>query len=265
MLVTREFGALIGELYPETGFIEPGVLETQRKLIGLEDLTAFQHEIVKATAIKCEDEGRVFDALLLYQLARDYEATVVLVNNKLADIIATSELDKSILSGDTIDNNLVLLSEHIWCNISKNSYISKVSPQVKQTCDLLISITKIRDLFVKRQWREVISKVNRLDLIPADAQDDLLKVRSYSDLITNNKLDENLIKVLPSLLVLVMTSISNLNYGILARKFQPLSNEREELNHWKKIARNCVVYAGMVQYKMPREVYSLLISLESLL
>lgn len=127
MLVTREFGALIGELYPETGFIEPGVLETQRKLIGLEDLTAFQHEIVKATAIKCEDEGRVFDALLLYQLARDYEATVVLVNNKLADIIATSELDKSILSGDTIDNNLVLLSEHIWCNISKNSYISKVS------------------------------------------------------------------------------------------------------------------------------------------
>lgn len=97
MLVTREFGALIGELYPETGFIEPGVLETQRKLIGLEDLTAFQHEIVKATAIKCEDEGRVFDALLLYQLARDYEATVVLVNNKLADIIATSELDKSIL------------------------------------------------------------------------------------------------------------------------------------------------------------------------
>ncbi|KAI5953823.1 NIC96 [Candida margitis] len=263
LLVTREFGALIGELYPETGFIEPGVLETQRKLIGLDDINAFHHEIVRATAIKCEDEGRVFDALLLYQLARDYEATVVLMNNKLADIIATSELDKPISSVGTIDDNLVLLSEHIWRNVTKNSYISKVSPQTKQTCDLLISVIKIRDLFVKRQWREVIASVNKLDLIPADAHDDLLKVRSYSDLITNNKLDENLIKVLPSLLVLVMTCISNLNYGILARKYQPLSNEREELNHWKKIARNCVVYAGMVQYKMPREVYSLLISLES--
>lgn len=265
LLVTREFGALIGELYPETGFIEPGVLELQRKLIGLEDINAFQHDIVRATAIKCEDEGRVFDALLLYQLARDYEATVLLMNNKLADIIATSELDKSISSGGTIDNNLVLLSEHIWRNLCQTSYISKVSPQAKQTCDLLISIIKIRDLFVKRQWREVIAKINKLDLIPADAQDDLLKVRSYSDLITNNKLDENLVKVLPSLLVLVMTCISNLNYEVLARKFQPLSSEREELSRWKKIARNCVVYAGMVQYKMPREVYSLLISLEALL
>ncbi|KAI3403728.2 NIC96 [Candida oxycetoniae] len=279
LLITREFGILIGELDPATtGVIEHGVMEKQRKLIKLEDIKAFNRQIVEATAVKCEDEGRIFDALLLYQLSCDYETTIVLVNKLLAELIATSDLNKPILyfgncdvmsngfttsssssssssSGggeeekqgagaaeetqETPENNIILLSEHIWNNFSKSSKIlSSITPSVRHTCELLISIISIRDLFIKRNWQEVISRIDKLGLVPANAIDDLTKVRSYSELIENNDLDKNLIQVVPSLLILVMTCVSNINYDILTKKYQPISKGKGELDYWKKIARN---------------------------
>ena len=284
LLITREFGILIGEVSPTTGLLERGVLEKQRKLIGLEDIDAFHRQIVEVTAVKCEEEGRIFDALLLYQLSCDYETTIVLVNKLLAELIATSDLNKPILqfgnsnfmsSGfgpglseveETPENNIILLTEQIWTSFSKSSKIlSSITSSVRHTCELLMSIIKIRNLFVRKEWREVVARIDKLGLLPANSKDDLTRVRAYSELVENNGLDSNLIKVLPSLLILVMTCVSNINYDILTRKYQPISNEKQEINHWKTIAKNCMIYAGMVQYKMPREVFSLLINLESLL
>ncbi|KAI5952005.1 NIC96 [Candida jiufengensis] len=280
LLISREFGILIGELNQITGVIEPGVLEIQRKLIGLENLNLFHRQIVLVTANKCEEEGRIFDALLLYQLSCDYETTIVLVNKLLAELIATSDLNKPIIlfgncdalnSGsidvnkeNNIDNNIILLSEHIWNSFSKNSHIlSNITSQVKQTCELLISVIEIRNDFIQRNWSEVINKIDKLNILPANSTDDLSKIRIYSELIENNDLDENVIKIIPSLLILVLTCVTNLNYNILTKRYQSLNNEKDELLQWKKIAKNCIIYAGMVQYKMPREIYSLLINLES--
>ncbi|CAK9440379.1 uncharacterized protein LODBEIA_P44790 [Lodderomyces beijingensis] len=282
LLITREFGILIGETNPNTGLYERGVLEKQRKLIQLEDIRQFHSQIVEATAIKCEEEGRIFDALALYQLACDYETTIVLVNKLVAELIATSDLNKPIIyfgncdfmaSGiaadngvieETPENNLILLAEKIWNQFSKSSKVlSSITAKVRNTCETLLSIIKIRDLFVTRHWQDVITQVDKLGLLPANSKDDLTRVRSYSEQVENGSLDANLIKVLPSLLIMVMTCVSNINYDILTRRYQPLGNERGELEHWKKIAKNCMIYAGMVQYKMPREVFSLLINLES--
>ena len=38
-----------------------------------------------------------------------------------------------------------------------------------------------------------------------------------SESIQNNDLDDNLIKIIPSLLIMVMTSISHINYNILTK------------------------------------------------
>ena len=149
---------------------------------------------------------------------------------------------------------------------NNNSHIlGKLSSKVKQTSELLLPIIGIRDLFIKKDWRQVINDINQLGLIPVGVNDDLIKIRTMSESIQNNDLDDNLIKIIPSLLIMVMTSISHINYNILTKKYQSYGNEKQELIHWKKIAKNCMIYAGMVQYKMPRETYSLLINLESLL
>ncbi|EGW33542.1 uncharacterized protein SPAPADRAFT_137464 [Spathaspora passalidarum NRRL Y-27907] len=282
ILVSREFGILLGELNQENGTKTPGILEKQRSLIKLDNLEDYYREIIEVSATKCEEEGRIFDALLLYQLCCEYDTVVSLINKLLAEIFATTDLSKPIIkfgnyqvisSGyttdgseykDTIDNNIILLSQHIMKMFNNNSFIlSKIAPQKKQTCDLLLPIITIRELFLQKNWREVITQIGKLGLIPVDPSDDLIKIRTSSELIQNSDMDDNLIKVIPSLLIMVMTSVSHLNYEILTKKYQCLGNEREELIQWKKVAKNCMIYAGMVQYKMPRETYSLLINLES--
>lgn len=281
ILISREFGILLGELNQVNGTKILGILERQRKLIKLENIDEFHHQIVEITARKCEEEGRIFDALLLYQLSCEYDTVVSLINKLLAEIFATSDLNRPIIRfgnyqvisngyvdtkecDDTVDNNIILLSQHIMKIFNNNSSIlGKISLQQKRTCDLLLPIVEIRDLFLKKNWREVITHINQLNLIPVGPNDDLVTIRNMSEMIQNNDLDDNLIKVIPSLLIMVMTSVCHLNYEILTKRYQSLSNQRDELTTWKKVAKNCMIYAGMVQYKMPRETYSLLINLES--
>ena len=281
ILISREFSLLLGELNQLNGNKIPGILERQRSLIKLLNLDEFHHQITEISAVKCEEEGRIFDALLLYQLCQEYDTVVSLLNKLLAEILASTELDKPIIkfgkyetlagdefsdSSDTIDNNIILLAQHLMKVFNNNTNIlEKIAPQKKETCDLFLPIINIRDLFIRKDFSQVIFEIRKLGLIPIGEDDDLLKIRKLSELLQSNHLDDSLIKVIPSLLIMAMTSISQLNYDILTKRYQALGNEREELARLKKLSKNCMIYAGMVQYKMPRETYSLLISLESLL
>ncbi|KAK6454640.1 Nup93/Nic96-domain-containing protein [Scheffersomyces xylosifermentans] len=281
ILISREFSMLLGEMNQMNGSKIPGILERQRSLIKLDDLQEFYSQIIERSAIKCEDEGRIFDALLLYQLCQEFDTVISLINKLLAEILSSTELDKPIIqygnyevlsggsvdskgSQDTIDNNVILFARHIVKIFNINSFIlEKIDPQKKETCDLLLPIIDIRDLFIRKDFHQVLIEIKKLGLIPLGSDDNLISIRKASELIQNNHLDDNLIKVIPSLLIMVMTSISQLNFSILTKRYQALGNEREELADLKKRAKNCMIYAGMVQYKMPRETYSLLINLES--
>lgn len=278
ILISREFNMLLGELNQNNGNKIPGILEKQRSLINLSNLEQFQKQIIETSAIRCEEEGRIFDALLLYQLCQDFDTVVSLINKLLGETLSTTELDKPLInygnyeningeiqSENTIDNNIILLSQHIMKLFYNNSFIlDRISPSKKETCDLLLPIIHIRDLFMNKNWNDVIIEINKLGLLPVNQSNGLIEIRKMAEFV-HNTLDDHLIKVIPSLLIMVMTSVSQLNYSILTKRYQTSSNEREELSNLKTIAKNCMIYAGMVQYKMPRETYSLLISLESLL
>lgn len=275
ILITREFSMLLGELNEFNGEKIPGLLEQQRLLIQLENLNDFNLKITEICAIRCEEEGRIFDALLLYQSCQEYNTVVALINKLLSELISTTDLDKPLIKQgnynnsedqDTIHNNIVLLSQHI-IKVFRNStqILEKITPEVKQTNQILLPIVGVRQSFIEKDWRKVILEIKELGLLPLDPAATFNDIRELTYLIEVNKLDSNLIKVIPSLLIMVLTLISQLNYNVLQQAYQPLSKEREEVNRYKTIAKNCMVYAGMVQYKMPRETYSLLINLESLL
>lgn len=277
ILISREFGILLGELNQSNGTKTPGLLEKQRALIKLEDIGKFQHEIIEVSAIKCQEEGRTFDALLLYQLCEEFDTVVSIINKLLAEILASTELEKPIIKygnydidgddhPDTIDNNMILLAQHLMKIFNNNSAIlNRISTQSKQTADTLLPIIGIRDAFIRKDWHLVLSEIAKLQLIPVNENDSLVKIRKLSGLVQSNSLDDNLKKVIPSLLVMAMCSVAQLNYSILTKRYQSVGSEQDDLVKLKTIAKNCMIYAGMVQYKMPRETYSYLINIESLL
>lgn len=278
ILVSREFNMLLGDLNQTNGNKIPGILEKQRALISLPNLNDFYQKIIESAAITCEEEGRTFDALLLYQLCQEYDTVVSLLNKLLGEILSSTELDKPLIDAgnyeniqgekspmNTIENNVILLAQHIMKMFSNNSFIlDTINVSKKQTSDTLLSIVEIRNLFLNKNWNDVLKEIEKLDLIPVNTSCDLLEIRRLAEIVHNN-LDDSLIRVIPSLLIMVLTSVSQLNYSILTKQYQILSNEKDEISRLKSIAKNCMIYAGIVQYKMPRETYSLLINLEALL
>lgn len=269
VLLSREFAILLGSINSANGERYPGILEKQRSLIGLEDLEAFNHVIIEKLANRCEEEGRIFDSILLYQLSQEYNTVILLLNKLLGEILSTTPLDKPLYKlengSDTADNNIVLLAKHILTTFQKNTHIlDLIIPSKKESLSLLISIVDIRSSFLDKDWALSLQKVLDIGIIPISERLDLISIRRSAELVSNS-LDDSVIKVIPSLLIISMTCFSQLNYAIITQKYNTSSNEREELENIQKMAKNCMIYAGMVQYKMPRETYSLLVNLEALM
>lgn len=275
ILVSREFGLLLGELNATNGEKSPGILEKQRSLINLAEIQSFYQQIVAVSAKRCEDEGRIFDALRLYQLCQEYNTVVSLINKYLSEILSMTELDKPLLSKgeyrtptgefkaeETVDNNLILFSKHTMAVFNNNGFIlEKITKKEKDINGFLLPIVDIREKFVNKDWQGTLAAVKDLSLVPIVEGDDFIDVRRAAESLASY--DVCLVKVIPSLLVIVMTCISQINYSILTKSFGAGDRERLEVAKLKAIAKNCMVYAGMIQYRMPRETYSLLVNLES--
>lgn len=275
ILISREFGLLLGELNGENGEKEPGILEQQRALMNLPEIENFYRQITEVSASRCEEEGRIFDAVRLYQLCQEYNTVVALINKFLSEILAMTELDKPLLPQEnyqtttgqtqpaqTAENNFILLNKHIMTVIGNNSRIwEKILTKEKEVNRYLLPIVDIRDKFYRKEWQASLDALKELGLIPIVDTDDVVLIRNAAEALSGY--DINLVKVVPSLLVIVMTCVSQLHYALFNKKFGLGGREKQEDQRLKVIAKNCMVYAGMLQYRMPRETYSLLVNLES--
>lgn len=275
ILVTREFSLLLGELNPQNGEKLQGILEDQRSLIELPNLEDFHREIAGVSASRCEEEGRTFDALQLYQLSQDYDTVVKMINKILSEVLTMLELDKSLLSkGDykaasenqksknDFDGNIIVLSNQIMSMFRNNSRImEQITESNKEVNAQLLSILDIREQFAAKDWSGSLALLEKLPFLSSFDTSDFVEIRTSAESLVNY--DVALVRVVPSLLLMTITSVAQLVHGLKTKRFGDSASDKQEIARLKKVAKNCMVYAGMIQYRMPRETYSLLVSLES--
>ncbi|EDO17511.1 hypothetical protein Kpol_1058p47, partial [Vanderwaltozyma polyspora DSM 70294] len=132
----------------------------------------------------------------------------------------------------------------------------KVHTKNKETCLLLLRIADARRTYTAQQWQNTLSQIEELDLIPFTNE---VEARRQAQNLMS--LEKNLVKNIPNLLMMTMTCISKIIQDLNESTFQSIT-KTQQIESLKKVARNCMVYAGMIQYKMPRETYSSLIRLD---
>jgi nuclear pore complex protein Nup93 len=74
-------------------------------------------------------------------------------------------------------------------------------------------------------------------------------------------LHESLARAVPSMLVMAMQCCVNVSQALQASHYSN-AGRSSILADLRLRVRNCMVYAGMIQYRMPREVYAQLTNLE---
>lgn len=252
ILDTREFAILLGKVNP-AGVRIPGKIEQRRSLISLKN--DFLKKVTEQAAITADKEGRAFDGLLLYQLAEEYEIVITIVNRLLGEFLSNTELDQPLLDGNE-ESNPILIAQN-FLNVYQSASIRN-----KTICKKLLKIGEIRQLFLEKEWDQTLKKIEELELLPVSPHANLSVVRLKAEELTY--LDENLLRNIPNLLIVTMESVAHSKEQISNSALNGTIKDKK-VKELKLIAKNCVVFAGMVQYKMPRETFSLLIGLEALL
>ncbi|CDK24082.1 unnamed protein product [Kuraishia capsulata CBS 1993] len=250
VLDTREFVLLLGKIDKDGNRI-PGIIEERKSLLKLDDEASFLHKISEQAALKAEEEGRYYDCILLYQLSEEYDMVISLVNKLLGELLNTTEISYAPL----LEDQSVALATKLMKIYNRNSQISdKVSLKSRETCSKLLEIIKIREQYEAKAYSKCLKSIMDLGLVP-NAGSDLETIRFLSQQF--NTLDESISKNIPGLLIITMTITRHL---LLDEMKSGLNNDKSE--HLRQISRNCLVYAGILQFKMPREVYTTLVNLE---
>lgn len=257
VLETKEFTILLGKINRD-GTRIPGVLEERQPLLHLKDEKEFLRKITEHAALKADEDGRVYDCLLLYQLSEEYNIVITIVNGLLSDLLCNTDLDQPLVTVDeNNETNPVLIAKKIIFIYIENLEISqKVQTKNKETCTILLKLADARRAYQAKQWETTLALVEELDLLPFS--DEVSARRKAQDF---TGLNENIVKNIPNLLVMVMSCISQLIIGLNQSDYKS-TTKAQQVEALKNVSRNCMMYAGMIQYKMPRETYSALIRLD---
>lgn len=269
VLETREFSKLLGDIRPD-GSRKPGAIEERMTLIHLDNLSEYLRAITEQAALKAEEDGRISDAVLLYQLSEDYDTVVTIVNKSLGEMLAVQPLGQPVSQG-LGDNNMPLvlattenpaqLAQHIMEVYTANvSIYNKVKQRNRDTCLTLLSIVRARDLYAANEFEQCLQTLNTTNILVLDPSADISVVRQRSQEFV--MLHQAVARNVPSLLVMVMECCAKIVASIRQSHF---SNDGREarISKLRGIAKNCMVYSGMIQYKMPKEVFIKLSTLET--
>lgn len=316
VLETKEFSILLGKISHD-GTRIPGVIEQRKPLLLLNndvDNKEYLKIITEQAALRADEDGRIYDSLLLYQLSEEYDIVITIINNIISNLLSDSDLNGNILVNinDNSETNPILLAEkliNIHLNNNDNINSSAINLKNKETCLLLLQIVEIRKLFDNSniynvipnenttntttstngiyvgQWEEILNKIAALDILPlivtnnstdkinpndSFSGNDEMSIRKKAEEF--NLMDANVIKCIPNLLIITMISINKTierlknsmnnqqQHGVIANTDSEA--QLDQIRVMKRLAKNCMIYAGMIQYKMPRETYSTLIQID---
>lgn len=232
---SRQYFELLGDIGND-GTKTEGIIERNLKLIRLQGSRDFLSNIVGAAAVQSENENRTRDAILLYNIAEEYDRVIDVVNRELSMSLiepagprSTHAIESS-ASGTATSlaavDDIAQLASAILDNYEKHNHIQRaVSPRKREVCRILLTLKTCFQLFSKDEWEKSLNILESLDVIPfkGDVVTITRKAESFKDV------DENIAKNFSEILLLAMTCISKL---YLLLKDSPFGDSsRQQVSH----------------------------------
>ncbi|KAL1923580.1 uncharacterized protein VTP21DRAFT_8560 [Calcarisporiella thermophila] len=257
-LETRDYSGLLGEARRD-GTRVPGSIEQYMKLMFLSNEREFVQNITMQAARKSHTDGRYFDAVHLYNLAEEYDTVVQILNEQLGEAL-TLPLHHQAQSTELAPptgafgggEDIKSLAENVMTYYMQYPYISaRISERSKTTCSLLLQLLQFTSLYDEGQFEQALQLMEQLNLIPLES-DMALITRKADDL---RDLDETIARNFSQLLLMTMTILYKL-YTALKESPYGDSERQLKMNLLRRKARALMIFAGMIQFRMPADMYA---------
>ncbi|KAJ5788078.1 Nucleoporin interacting component Nup93/Nic96 [Penicillium paradoxum] len=275
ILETRDFAKLLGDIRAD-GTRLKGAIEQRLDLIKLVDQQEFLKTITVQAAAVADDKGLITDAVLLYHLAENYDRVIDIINRALSDAIAVElggAMPKlqplrprggeagegmeagSSLSLTSVDDPGVLAKNMISLYDSDRMYYGQIRQVNRDACGLLLRMMEAKTQVEAGRWAPALDAINALNVLPLQAQGSVSYIRSTAQAFSS----------LPPIISrnvghVIMWSITCIGYERQKRAFGMYDSEvRQGLADTLLVmAKDLMVFSGMVKYKLPPRVYETL-------
>ena len=270
---SKDYTAILGRVNLKTGVIQQGYLEKRASIFKINNGTNLYQKITESCAFKAEEEGRFEDAILLYHLANNLDSVFTIVNKTLGDFLAgldylNIEESQHSINLQNKDMNSIL-SKAILINKNYTSYSSNsarnISKENKLALPVLLKIADIWQQYLSGDAAGTLDSLKDLNLVPIYDT----TPKSTTIILTQGKeLSELLcidpvLKNLPGILILTMACVQKLADQLQNLKQQPIDVKEKTKKNLEQISKNCMTYVGITSYRLSKEVYTILLSIES--
>lgn len=276
VLETREFAMLLGDIRSDGSRLE-GAIERRLKLLKLSDHDSFVKVVTVQAAAVADERGQIADAVLLYHLADDYNSAIATINRALSEAVsvdlgeepmriqplkprnsADAPFDTSqgsSLSVASADSPLMLADNMFKLYSSNPRDLAKVQEHNKDTCTFLMQMMQAKDSIERGDWSSALAQINNLNVLPIHANGSLPEIRHAA--ANFSTLQPLVARNTGALLMWSITCIGRERERLAAAAFE--STERtQQKQGLAQAARDLMVFAGMVRYKLPPKVFEML-------
>ena len=150
VLDSRQYFELLGDVRRD-GTKQPGLIERDARLIMLPDTPAYLSSIVRAAAQASQAQHRTKDAILLYNLAQEYDTVVTILNKELGATlmdptpvpIATAGGAGAPAASFAATEDLTSMAVEILASYERQNHIvRRISIKNRETCKMLLELKR---------------------------------------------------------------------------------------------------------------------------
>ncbi|KAJ5565254.1 hypothetical protein N7513_001496 [Penicillium frequentans] len=280
ILETRDFAKLLGDIRAD-GTRITGIIEQRIELINLTDQDDFLKNITVQAAGVADDKGLITDAVLLYHLAENYDRVIDIINRALSESIAVElggimpklqplrprveqgqdgqskdqSAPGSSLSLTTVDDPVVLGKNMILLYNSKPMYYDKIRPVSRDACGLLLCMMEAKIEVEAGRWAPALDAIDKLNILPLQARGSMQFIRSTAQSFS----------ALPEIISrnighVIMWCIACIGHERHRQTSGPYETDMHQgfAERLMVMAKDLMVFSGMVKYKLPPKVYEAL-------
>ncbi|CAO1637939.1 unnamed protein product [Parajaminaea phylloscopi] len=294
---TRMYAELVGDVRVD-GARVPGAIEQSLGLLKIDDEREYLRQIVRSAAAQSESEHRTRDAILLFNLAEEYDRVVTVLNRELgaslfldagnaaADLGALNPQVSLSATGDSAQLAAAVLDTYE----SQPHILRRVDASKRQTTRLLLSLKKAVALARAGEAEKSLSTIEGTNVFPLDANGDVVAISRRAEAFFRDN-DESLGRNLGELLLLTMDLLykvhasakpssgsgSGSGTGNSAALILSASTTKSasasgssaaegreaKMQEMRNKARALMMFAGMLRFRIEQAVFAQLVRLDA--
>ncbi|TIC03273.1 NIC-domain-containing protein [Wallemia mellicola] len=241
VLETRSYAHLLGEVKPD-GTKTQGLIERDLKLIKLDDERDYLLNIVKSAASRAELEKRTKDAILLYNLAEEYDVVVTVLCRELG---ASLSVNPAPQNDDIFD-----LARGILDHYKRDARIAhRVSQKNRETVGVLLRLKEALTLYEQSQLDAALSTIEDVKLIPLNG--DVISITRKSEEFKD--LDESISRNLSDVLLITMNILFKIHANLKESPFGD-SSRQNKMSQLRAKARTLMMFVGLLRFRISSDV-----------